>query len=239
MTILRHAAIASLLILFASIAPSQAERPSPSNSSSSDWRPLFDGRTLEGWEHVGPGKFVVEDGVLRTEGGMGLLWYAREKLGQLRHSGRLQDGQCPLQFGRLSSHRRQAQGPRGTRSITVSRFRSWTNRPAVAAPARSTRSPRPPAIRRSPASGTHSKSPSRATASPPRSTEYRRPTSIRPDSNPRRPRFPAKATPRRAPTRVRLHRPSKSRQELHRVLQRRFGWAAARFLEVNRVDARR
>jgi hypothetical protein len=45
------------------------------------WRPLFDGKTLEGWRHVGPGRFVVEDGALRTEGGMGLLWYEREKLG--------------------------------------------------------------------------------------------------------------------------------------------------------------
>jgi Domain of Unknown Function (DUF1080) len=81
MTILRHAANASLVILFATIAPSQAERPGQSASTSSDWRPLFDGRTLDGWEHVGPGKFVVADGVLRTEGGMGLLWYAREKLG--------------------------------------------------------------------------------------------------------------------------------------------------------------
>src|SRR3954447_17998148 len=49
--------------------------------ASSDWRPLFDGKSLDGWEHVGPGRFVVEDGHLRTEGGMGLLWYAREKLG--------------------------------------------------------------------------------------------------------------------------------------------------------------
>jgi hypothetical protein len=55
--------------------------PPPDKSSASGWRQLFDGRTLAGWEHVGPGKFVVEDGVLRTEGGMGLLWYSREKLG--------------------------------------------------------------------------------------------------------------------------------------------------------------
>ncbi|SIO60579.1 protein of unknown function [Singulisphaera sp. GP187] len=47
----------------------------------SDWKPLFDGKSLNGWEHVGPGRFVVEDGQLRTEGGMGLLWFAREKLG--------------------------------------------------------------------------------------------------------------------------------------------------------------
>jgi hypothetical protein len=45
------------------------------------WRPIFNGRDLAGWEHVGPGRFVVEDGVLTTEGGMGLLWYTREVLG--------------------------------------------------------------------------------------------------------------------------------------------------------------
>ena len=50
-------------------------------ASAQDWRPLFDGKTLDGWEHVGPGRFVVEGGQLRTEGGMGLLWYSREKLG--------------------------------------------------------------------------------------------------------------------------------------------------------------
>lgn len=41
---------------------------------------LFDGKTLDGWEHVGPGSFVVEDGLLKTRGGMGLLWYTREKI---------------------------------------------------------------------------------------------------------------------------------------------------------------
>lgn len=46
-----------------------------------DEKPLFNGKDLDGWEHVGPGKFVVEDGLLKTEGGMGLLWYSGEKLG--------------------------------------------------------------------------------------------------------------------------------------------------------------
>ncbi len=46
-----------------------------------DWRPLFDGKSLDGWEHVGPGRMVIQDGTIRTEGGMGLLWYTREKLG--------------------------------------------------------------------------------------------------------------------------------------------------------------
>ena len=42
---------------------------------------LFNGKDLEGWEHVGPGRFVVEDRLLRTESHMGLLWYTREKFG--------------------------------------------------------------------------------------------------------------------------------------------------------------
>ena len=44
------------------------------------WQPLFNGKNLDGWQHVGPGQFVVENGVLKTEGGMGLLWYTKEKI---------------------------------------------------------------------------------------------------------------------------------------------------------------
>lgn len=36
---------------------------------------LFDGTRLDGWEHLGDGGVEVVDGVLRTRGGMGLLWY--------------------------------------------------------------------------------------------------------------------------------------------------------------------
>lgn len=43
-------------------------------------RPLFNGKDLEGWEQAGPGQFVVRDGMLKTEGGMGILWYTREKI---------------------------------------------------------------------------------------------------------------------------------------------------------------
>jgi hypothetical protein len=42
---------------------------------------LFNGKNLDGWKHVGPGALVVEDGMMKTEGGMGLLWYSREKVG--------------------------------------------------------------------------------------------------------------------------------------------------------------
>ncbi len=42
---------------------------------------LFNGKDLEGWSHVGKGRVYVEDGLLKTEGGMGLLWYRKEKFG--------------------------------------------------------------------------------------------------------------------------------------------------------------
>lgn len=42
---------------------------------------LFNGKDLTGWAHVGKGKVYVEDGLLKTEGGMGLLWYTGEKFG--------------------------------------------------------------------------------------------------------------------------------------------------------------
>ncbi len=42
---------------------------------------LFNGKDLAGWKHVGPGKFDVEDGMLKTVGGMGLLVYDGDKIG--------------------------------------------------------------------------------------------------------------------------------------------------------------
>jgi hypothetical protein len=50
-------------------------------SGADEGRPLFNGRDLEGWQHVGPGRVYVKDGFLKTEGGMGLLWYTKEKFG--------------------------------------------------------------------------------------------------------------------------------------------------------------
>jgi hypothetical protein len=44
-------------------------------------RHLFNGQDLAGWAHVGRGRVHVEDGLLKTDGGMGLLWYTREKFG--------------------------------------------------------------------------------------------------------------------------------------------------------------
>ncbi|MFF4230418.1 ThuA domain-containing protein [Streptomyces sp. NPDC001820] len=44
------------------------------------YRPIFNGKTLDGWKQAGPGKFNVVDGELRSEGGMGMLWYQAKEL---------------------------------------------------------------------------------------------------------------------------------------------------------------
>jgi hypothetical protein len=56
----------------------------PSTLRAADWKPLFDGKDMTGWEHVGPGGFVLEDGMLKSQGGMGLLWYTGEKFGNAK-----------------------------------------------------------------------------------------------------------------------------------------------------------
>jgi hypothetical protein len=39
------------------------------------WKQLFDGKNLNGWKHVGKGGMTVEDGLIQTHGGMGLLYW--------------------------------------------------------------------------------------------------------------------------------------------------------------------
>jgi hypothetical protein len=73
---MRFTPIATALLILPSLSAAPAD-----DKANGGWRSLFNGRDLEGWEHIGPGKMVVEDGVIRTEGGMGLLWYTREKFG--------------------------------------------------------------------------------------------------------------------------------------------------------------
>src|SRR5215472_12557287 len=36
-------------------------------SQAAEWKRLFDGKSLDGWSLVGPGRFVVEEGMLKTE----------------------------------------------------------------------------------------------------------------------------------------------------------------------------
>ena len=48
------------------------------------WKPIFNGRSIDGWQMAGPGELKLESGELVTYGGMGLLWYSREKFGDCR-----------------------------------------------------------------------------------------------------------------------------------------------------------
>lgn len=50
-------------------------------AQSEGWLQLFDGQDLSGWKHVGPGNMVVEDGLIKTQGGMGLLYWTGGKVG--------------------------------------------------------------------------------------------------------------------------------------------------------------
>jgi hypothetical protein len=50
-------------------------------AQSDEWQQLFNGKDLTGWKHVGPGGDTVEDGLIRTHGGMGLLYWTGGKLG--------------------------------------------------------------------------------------------------------------------------------------------------------------
>ena len=68
---MRTALLMALIFLSANITLAQ----------SSEWKQLFDGKDLVGWKHVGPGEMTVEDGLIRTHGGMGLLYWTGGKLG--------------------------------------------------------------------------------------------------------------------------------------------------------------
>jgi hypothetical protein len=56
-------------------------------AANSDWKPLplaTNGKVDPSWVHIGYGKFIVDDGALRTDPdpkGLGLLVYKKEKLG--------------------------------------------------------------------------------------------------------------------------------------------------------------
>lgn len=53
------------------------------HAQSSDWQQLWNGKDTTGWQHIGYGRFAIEDGVLKTEGVPGTLglFYYKEKIG--------------------------------------------------------------------------------------------------------------------------------------------------------------
>jgi len=49
--------------------------------AAAQWEQLYNGKDMTGWKMVGPGRFVIEEGMLKTEGGMGLLYYTGKPFG--------------------------------------------------------------------------------------------------------------------------------------------------------------
>jgi len=57
----------------------------------SQWKQLFNGKDLSGWKHVGGGNRFVEEGLLASKGGMGLLYWTGKKIRQLCNKSSLQN----------------------------------------------------------------------------------------------------------------------------------------------------
>ncbi len=66
------------------------------SSQDGTWRQLYNGKDLSGWQQVGPGNFVVEDGLLKTVGGMGMILYPAEKFSNaiIRVVFKVKDNDC-------------------------------------------------------------------------------------------------------------------------------------------------
>jgi hypothetical protein len=58
--------------------PAKKIKPMPADTG---WRQLFNGKDLDGWKQVGPGSRYVENGLTGSHGGMGLLYWTKEKFG--------------------------------------------------------------------------------------------------------------------------------------------------------------
>ena len=50
-------------------------------TADTNWKDLFNGTDLNGWKHVGNGFMTVENGIIQTHGGMGLLYWSAGKVG--------------------------------------------------------------------------------------------------------------------------------------------------------------
>src|SRR5580765_678776 len=76
--ILRKVAASMAIVLASAFVLLAARAQTPA------WKQLFNGKDLTGWKHVGPGGDKVEDGLIKTYGGMGLLYWGGGKVGNCR-----------------------------------------------------------------------------------------------------------------------------------------------------------
>jgi hypothetical protein len=75
--------IVSILVLagLTSVAFAADDSQNACKGDPDKWQQLFNGKDLTGWKHVGPGGDSVEDGLIRTHSGMGLLYWTGGKIG--------------------------------------------------------------------------------------------------------------------------------------------------------------
>jgi Domain of Unknown Function (DUF1080) len=62
----------ALILLSAGLATAQIQQ------HEKPWRSLFNGENLSGWQQVGPGSFQVTDHMLKSQGGMGMMWFTEK-----------------------------------------------------------------------------------------------------------------------------------------------------------------
>ncbi|SDB52027.1 protein of unknown function [Flavobacteriaceae bacterium MAR_2010_188] len=55
-----------------------------SMAGAQNWQPIFNGKDFSDWQHVGDGSFEIENGMLKSQGGMGLLYYTPKKVGNAK-----------------------------------------------------------------------------------------------------------------------------------------------------------
>jgi hypothetical protein len=65
-----------------------SDLPNACKGDPSHWTPIFNGKDLESWKHVGPGSMTVDlsenGGLIHTHGGMGLLYWTGGPVGNCR-----------------------------------------------------------------------------------------------------------------------------------------------------------
>ena len=73
--------IASISYASVPVTNNEPENQTIQSDENSGWIQLFNGKDLDGWKHVGNGHMTVEDGIIQTHGGMGLLYWTGSKFG--------------------------------------------------------------------------------------------------------------------------------------------------------------
>ena len=76
-----HSNHLSIVIVFAFLIFNVFTINAQTKKDVSQWKQLFNGKDLTGWKHVGGGSRYVEEGLLASKGGMGLLYWVGGKFG--------------------------------------------------------------------------------------------------------------------------------------------------------------